>query len=151
MTGPSRGRCYDTGMRHLVLAALAAALAACSTPESRIRKNRAAYESWPPEVQALVKQGRVDVGFTAEQVRVALGKPDRVYTRKTADSVQEVWSYGRGGGGSTSLGIGVGSGGGGASYGFGVGVGGPGYYPEDDRVRVVFESGRVASVEAREK
>lgn len=128
---------------------VAAALAACSTVDSRIRKNKAAYESWPPEVQAQVKAGRADVGFTPEQVRVALGKPDRVYTRKTAEAAQEVWAYG-GGGARTGVGFGFGMGGGSSSYGLGVGVGGPDYH-DDERVRVVFEGGRVVSVESREK
>lgn len=124
-------------------------LAACAGPEARIRRSRAAYESWPPEVQSSVKAGKADVGFTPEQVRVALGKPDRVYTRKTQDSVQEVWAY-RGAAGRTSVGFGFGMGGGGANYGLGVGVGGRDD-GADERGRVVFESGRVVSVESRDK
>lgn len=123
--------------------------AACSTPASRIKKNRAAYESWPPGVQALVKEGKADVGFTPEQARTALGKPDRVYTRKSVGGVQEVWAYG-GRGARTGVGLGLGIGGGAASYGLGVGVGGPDGR-DDERVRVVFESDRVISVESREK
>ena len=131
------------------LACLAVLLAACSTPESRIRMHKAAYESWPPAVQEAVKAGRVDVGFTAEQVSVALGRPDRVYTRKTAAASEEVWAYG-GGGSRTGVSFGFGSGSYGSSYGLGVGVsGGDDRY--DDRVRVGFTDGRVSSVESREK
>lgn len=136
-------------MRRLPYLAVILLLAACSTPERRIKKNKAAYDSWPPEVQAAVKAGKADVGFTPEQVRVALGKADRVYTRKSQTSVQEVWAYGYGGA-RTGVGFGYGMGGGGSSYGLGVGVGGPDYR-EDDRVRVVFEAGKVFAIETRDK
>ena len=36
------------------------------------------------------------MGFTSEQAVMAIGKPDRVYTQKTAASNQEVWEYGVG-------------------------------------------------------
>src|SRR6187455_3414230 len=66
---------------------------ACSTVDSRIAKNRAAFETWPPAVQDKVVRGEIGVGFTADQVRVALGEPDRVWTRTSADGTTEVWSY----------------------------------------------------------
>lgn len=124
-------------------------LAACASPESRIKKHQAVFDSWPPETQAAVRAGKAEVGFTAEQVKVALGKADRIYTRKSAEAVQEVWAYGRGGA-RTSVGLGFGMGGGSSSYGMGVGVGGP-EHREDDRVRVVFEGGKVVAVETRER
>lgn len=136
-------------MRPLLLLAATLLLAACASPETRIKKNQAAYDSWPPETQASVKAGKAEVGFTAEQVKVALGKADRIYTRKTAEAVQEVWAYGRGGA-RTGVGFGFGMGGGNSSYGLGVGVGGP-EHRDDDRVRVVFEGGKVVSVETRDK
>lgn len=132
------------------LLALAALLAACSSPASRIKKDRAAFDSWPPEVQEAVRAGRADVGFTAEQVRVALGRPDRVYSRRTPEAAQEVWGWGGGGGARTGLSFGFGSWGGSSAYGLGVGTGSDGYR-DDDRVRVVFQDGRVVSVESREK
>lgn len=136
-------------MRRLPLLAAVLLFAACASLESRIKKNQAAFDSWPPEVQASVKAGKAEVGFTAEQVKVALGKADRIYTRKSAEAVQEVWAYGRGGA-RTGVGLGFGMGGGTSSYGLGVGVGGP-EYRDDDRTRVVFESGTVVAVETRDK
>lgn len=136
-------------MRGLTVLAAVVLLAACSTPARRIKKNQAAYDSWPPEVRSVVKAGRADIGFNQEQVRVALGKADRVYTRKSSGSVQEVWAY-EGPGARTGVGLGVGMGGGGTAYGLGVGIGGP-EYRDDDRVRVVFEAGKVVAVETREK
>ena len=42
--------------------------------------------------QAL-KKGNVEIGFTSDMVRVAMGKPDRKYIRKTASGDVVVWSY----------------------------------------------------------
>lgn len=133
------------------LLALAALLAACSSPASRIKKNQAAYDSWPPAVQESVRAGRADVGFTAEQVRVALGRPDRVYSRRTPEGSQEVWAWGGGGGPRTGVSFGFGSWGRGSGTSVGVGVGSGGSDDPDDRARVVFQDGRVVSVETREK
>ena len=33
------------------------------------------------------------VGFTPEMVRLALGDPDRIFTRTDANGVNEAWSY----------------------------------------------------------
>lgn len=74
--------------------ALAALIGAgCATVESRIRKHPELFEALPPEVQQAVRQGRVEVGFPADAVYLALGAPQRKYTRQTADGVSEVWSY----------------------------------------------------------
>jgi outer membrane protein assembly factor BamE (lipoprotein component of BamABCDE complex) len=82
--------------RHVVVlcAALGVMLAAgCSTPASRIKKNPEVFNRLAPEVQEQVKAGRIDVGFSRDAVLLALGEPNRRYTRKTADSQTEVWSY----------------------------------------------------------
>lgn len=127
--------------------ALAAALAACATPESRIREHQAEFDSYPRAVQAKIRAGEVEVGFTRQQVAIALGRPDRTYQRRTATTAREVWAYG-GGAGRSSV-----------SVGFGTGFMGPGYGGElglgltddawEDRLRVVFEGGVVVSVEER--
>ena len=138
-----------------IAAALAAVvfLAACSTPERRIKKNQGEYDAAPPEIQAAMKEGRAAVGMTQKQAEIALGKPDRTYTRQSKDSQpQEVWAYGRG---SSRPGIGFGLGvfgGGPAIYGGGVSVG-PGYdnWMYEETARVVFEGGKVVSVEQRRK
>lgn len=70
-----------------------AGLAGCSTPEHRIKKNPELFASFPPEVQAKVQQGEVDIGFNKDMAFIALGQPTREYTRRTADGVTEVWSY----------------------------------------------------------
>jgi PBP1b-binding outer membrane lipoprotein LpoB len=68
-------------------------LAGCATPESRIKKNPDLFASFPPDVQAKVQQGQIDIGFSPEMVTMALGTPNRVYTRQTKDGSIEVWSY----------------------------------------------------------
>lgn len=83
-------------MRKLTLlfaTALLALLAGCSTPEARIQRNPEAFARLAPEEQQLVREGKVAIGFTPEMVRLALGNPDRVYTRTDANGVSESWSY----------------------------------------------------------
>jgi hypothetical protein len=81
-------------MKRIVPLMLLAALAAgCATPDARIKRNRAAFDALPPEVQENVKKGIIDIGYSKDAVRIALGPPDREYTRRTADGLVEVWSY----------------------------------------------------------
>ncbi len=121
-------------------------LAACASPSSRIKKHAALFDAYPPNIQARIKAGAVDVGFDQDMVRMALGEPARVSSRKTADSSQEVWSYGATGV-RPGFGFGFGSGFGGGFGGVSVG----GEAPERERDKVVFEHGRVVAVEKLEK
>ena len=118
----------------------------CSSPTSRIDKNRDAFASWPPAVQEKVQAGKIDLGFTPEQVRVALGDPDRTYTRTSNSGTSEVWAY-QERGPKFGFGVGIGSGGGSSSYGGGVAVN-TGGNRDDDALRVVFEKGVVSAVES---
>ncbi len=137
----------------LALLALGIFGAGCSTVDSRIDKNRAAFNTWPPAVQDKVVVGQIDIGFTADQVRVALGEPDRIWTRTTADGTSQVWSY-RDRKPRFSFGVGVGmgsSGHRGGSFG-GVGIGTGTGYGDDEKLGVVLDaSGRVSSIETRER
>ncbi|HTX64665.1 MAG TPA: hypothetical protein VMD31_02765 [Opitutaceae bacterium] len=76
-------------------AAMAAtlALAGCSTPESRIRNNPAVFSRLTPEEQAHIRMGQIAVGFDPQMVELALGEPDHVTTRTTAEGASEVWHY----------------------------------------------------------
>jgi hypothetical protein len=65
----------------------------CDTPSTRIKKNPALYNSFPADVQANIQQGKISVGYNKDMVGMALGKPDREYTRTTATGTTEVWSY----------------------------------------------------------
>jgi hypothetical protein len=142
-----------TKLSYITFALGALLVAGCSTVDSRIAKNRAAFNTWPPAVQDKVVVGQIGVGFTPDQVRVALGEPDRVWTRTTADGSSQVWSY-RDRGPKFSFGVGVGMGSfghrGGSFGSIGVGTG-TGYY-DDEKMGVVFDaSGRVSMIETRER
>ena len=127
--------------------------AGCSTVDSRIAKNRELFNSWPAAVQDKVVLGQIDIGFTPDQVRVALGDPDRVFTRTTADGTSQIWSY-RDRGPRIGFGVGVGMGSIGSRGGTfgGVGIGTGGGYHDDEKLGVVFDAaGRVSAIEQRAK
>lgn len=74
----------------LVLAAL---FAGCATPDTRIHRSPEVFARLTPAQQALVRQGKVAIGFDADAVRLAVGLPDRKWTRMDAAGTREVWSY----------------------------------------------------------
>lgn len=77
----------------MTLGAGALFLAACSTPDTRIRQNPALFAQLTPEQQETIRRGQVAIGFNAEMVRLALGEPDRYSIRTDADGTSEIWSY----------------------------------------------------------
>jgi outer membrane protein assembly factor BamE (lipoprotein component of BamABCDE complex) len=127
----------------------ALALAACASPETRIRDNPDLYAKLTPEQQALVKKGQIALGMSQDAVMLALGKPNRITERTDAEGTQRVWHY-------TEY----------VDYGYG-----PAYYPvfydpffyppfgpfypayaypvqqERDRMRVVFKDNKVIAIE----
>jgi hypothetical protein len=122
---------------------------ACSSPESRILANAAAFNAWPSEVQQKVRAGQVDVGFTEEMVLVALGAPEGKSVRTTEEGTAEVWTYADRGP-HFSIGVGVGSARGGSAYGGAVTVSDNGFRGEE-RMRVVFNGGKVSAIERRKQ
>jgi hypothetical protein len=68
-------------------------LAGCSTPQSRIAGDPAAYSALPPDQQALVSAGRIGVGMNMAGVKLALGSPDRITVRSDAKGETQVWHY----------------------------------------------------------
>ena len=72
---------------------LAFLLAGCATPEKRIQQNREVFDSFPVAAQARIRGGQIDLGFTPEMVRIALGEPQRKTLRRSADGEVEIWSY----------------------------------------------------------
>jgi hypothetical protein len=67
--------------------------AGCVSPEKRIQQNPGAFARCTPQQQALIKQGKVDIGFDEEMVKLALGEPDKVYERTDAKGKSESWVY----------------------------------------------------------
>lgn len=130
----------------LLCVGLTGLLVGCASVDSRIRKGQVDFDRWPAEVQAAIRAERVEVGFTPEQVEMALGRPSRVYTRTTAAGEEEIWAYYERKPGF-SFGMAVGSGGyqstaGGVTYD-------RRYDSLDDATRIVFKDGWVTSVELR--
>lgn len=129
----------------LPVAAAAAALAGCATyPSDRIAADPAAFNSWPPDVQAQVREGRVAPGFTPEQVFVALGEPSLKTQAGAPGDLAEVWVYHKT---APRFGFGIG----GASVGdhsaVAGGVSANGIkLGQDEDGRVVFHNGRVTDV-----
>ena len=130
----------------LLIAALVALLTACTTtPESRIAKNPALFDTFAPAVREKIRAGQVEVGFTPDMVKLALGEPTRVFTRQTDKGSSELWVY-HDNGPRFSIGIGVGTSGrhSGASMGVATSTGG---YDPEEKMRVEFRNGAVTAVE----
>lgn len=136
-------------MRHflrLLALALVALLAACaSTPSSRIAKNRAEFEQYPPAIRVKIIEGKVDVGFTPAMVRLAFGEPARVFTRQAESGNTEVWVYHHH---SPQFSVGLGFGSYGRHSASSVGVStSTGGYDAEEKMRVEFREGKVAAIE----
>lgn len=124
-----------------------ALLAACSTPESRIAGHRADFDQLPAAAQQKIRAGQVDLGFTPAMVRLALGEPDRVFTRRSDRGDTEVWGY-QDHGPHFSIGLGVGAGGRHSAVGGGLAMSTGGEDP-DEKIRVEFRAGKVTAVDTR--
>jgi hypothetical protein len=59
----------------------------------RGRLFRVQHTKWPDRIKLDVIRGRIREGFTADQVRLALGDPIRRELRETAGDVAEEWLY----------------------------------------------------------
>lgn len=130
----------------LLLTLLVAGLAGCATPASRISDAKTVYDGYPPEVQQKIAAGEVAVGFTQEQARMALGEPARKYTRTTTSGTAEIWGYNRTG---PTYSFALGSGFGLGSSGFGsIGLN-TGTADDDvqEKMRLVFEGGKLTALE----
>jgi hypothetical protein len=118
----------------------------CSTPDSRIQKDQAAFAALPPGDQQKIRAGQVDVGFTGAMVRMALGAPDTVLSRVSDRGTEEMWIY-RDHRPRFSFGLGIGGGGGSTSVGTGVGISSG--RPRGDRFQVTFQGGVVTAIQTK--
>jgi hypothetical protein len=127
--------------RFLLLLSAVSLFTACSTsPLSRIDANRAAYESWPLEVQDAVLNGHVKPGMTPEMVEMSVGKPSEVVNRAVKAGDDEVWVYRKGGSAFKNTGISLGT----SIGGVGVSSGGtPGGGSTEEEHEVAFQNGVV--------
>lgn len=80
-----------------VTAALLAALllSGCETTSisTRIEEKSAVFAQLTPEEQENIRQGVVELGYTADMVYMALGKPTRVETKDTPDGPIGLWTF----------------------------------------------------------
>ena len=68
-------------------------LAGCATPAKRIEQNQDLFDSFPVAAQARIRGGQIDLGFTPDMVRIALGEPHCKTLRRAADGETEIWLY----------------------------------------------------------
>ena len=68
-------------------------LAGCATPAKRIEQNQELFDSFPVAAQARIRGGQIDLGFTPDMVRIALGEPHRQTLRRSAEGETEIWFY----------------------------------------------------------
>jgi hypothetical protein len=65
----------------------------CATPDARIKRNQALFDTLPADSQALIREGKVALGFSPDMVLLALGDPDQRFARTDANGASEIWSY----------------------------------------------------------
>lgn len=134
-------------LRGTAVCAVLFAAGCASTPAQRIAGSKE-FDTYPSAIQEKIIDGKVDVGFTAEQVRLALGRPDRVSRRQTSSGDSEVWSYDSRKP-HIAFSFGVASGGRHSSTAAGVMVGDRSWRDEE-WIRVVMKDGVVTAVERRQ-
>jgi hypothetical protein len=118
-------------------------LACASTPDKRIAKQQSLFDSYPADVQATIRSGKVALGYDQDMVRMALGEPDETSTELTPQGEILTWGYTKSSPG-ISIGLGGGSLGGGIGVGGGVGVGSG---PKKNYTAIVqFREGKVSNV-----
>ncbi|MCG6872619.1 MAG: hypothetical protein LJE84_10035 [Gammaproteobacteria bacterium] len=77
-----------------LLAAFAlAALAGCAGLDTRISHNQAFFDSLPVERQITIRSGRIEQGFSKNEVFLAWGRPQRVREGDDPEGAHETWIY----------------------------------------------------------
>jgi hypothetical protein len=133
-----------TLIRNASILLMAVALTACSSAATRISDQQNTFDAYPPKVQQKIRAGQIDVGFTQDQVRMAVGEPTRRYMQQTTAGESEVWAYSKS---SPTFSFGLGAGTFGSGIGGGAGVGTSTGGNSDDTLRVTFVAGKVTVVE----
>jgi outer membrane protein assembly factor BamE (lipoprotein component of BamABCDE complex) len=77
----------------IFFAGLLLALAGCSTIDSRIGEKQEVFDRLDPRVQAKIREGIVQVGYTQDMVYIALGQPDARHEKVTAKGDETTWIY----------------------------------------------------------
>ncbi len=77
----------------LLLLAVTAVLAGCSTTASRIREKPEVFAALPAEDQARLRQGTVAIGDTPDMVYIAIGTPTRRQDKQVPAGRETTWIY----------------------------------------------------------
>ena len=126
----------------LIASLMTIALACASTPASRIKEEQALFDSFPAAARSKVREGKIELGYDQDMVRLALGEPDETSTEVGDNGETLMWGYTRSRPG-ISIGVGGGSFGGSTAVGGGVGMGSG---PRKDYVAIIeFRENRVTN------
>src|ERR1044071_3359251 len=80
-------------LRTLLLATSLGFLGGCQSVESRIRERPEVFASSDYATQDKIRQGIIEIGFTEDQVYLALGKPDQKRESRTENGRRVTWVY----------------------------------------------------------
>jgi hypothetical protein len=65
----------------------------CDTVAVRVLTDYETFSKLDPKVRANIVRGRVEIGYTHEMVRFALGRPDHASSAAAVKGGYDVWSY----------------------------------------------------------
>ena len=65
----------------------------CNTAAVRVLTNYETFSKLDPKVRANILRGRVEIGYTPEMVRLALGRPNYASSAAAVKGGYNVWSY----------------------------------------------------------
>lgn len=77
----------------ILLGVLGLFLCGCETISSRIAHDQEFFQTLPANHQEKIRRGKVELGYTMREVKLALGAPSRKASRESAAGKQEVWVY----------------------------------------------------------
>ncbi|MBV5332683.1 hypothetical protein JZU54_03780 [bacterium] len=77
----------------LVLAVLISGCDASSGKTARIQEKSAVFAQLTPEQKKSIESGSIEVGYTADMVYMALGKPSKVKSKESPEGKTEMWTY----------------------------------------------------------
>ena len=65
----------------------------CNTAAVRVLTNYETFSKLDPKVRANILRGRIELGYTPEMVRLALGRPNYASSAAAVKGGYNVWSY----------------------------------------------------------
>lgn len=87
-------------MKSKLLTTIAGALALAlltgcetSSTSARIQEKSAVFAALTPEQQNTIREGAIELGYTADMVYMALGKPSKVKAQDDPEGRVEMWTY----------------------------------------------------------